>query len=314
MPEFGVIRLWWMFRHYGNDTIMPAIVVLAETGAETMKRRAFLQSLAFNGVAFQLAASSLSSSRVFAQSKIDTPPFLVVRQGQLPIIITAPHGGRDSVPGAALREKGVPFRVVTVRDENTLELAQKLASALESRLGRAPHLIAAQFERKYIDANRPAAEAYEPPGAGSTREIYSAYHGAIASAHAQVRRQFGRGLLIDLHGQGQDAGTLFRGTQNGATVRQLLGKAGMNGLTGPQSLFGVLAAKGYPVFPGIGSSERENPAYNGGHTVRTYGGGAVDAIQLEFGLSARSGFALGSTAADLADAIVVHARAHLGVK
>jgi N-formylglutamate amidohydrolase len=245
-----------------------------------------------------------------ARAQGDADAYLLVQRGDAPVILSAPHGGREVIPGVADRRVGSSsFRVATVRDENTLELAQALASALAGRIGGAPHLVAARFARINIDANRPAREAFTPPGDGGAREIYGRYHDALAVAHAEVRRRFGRGLLIDIHGQNMAYGTLFRGTANGTTVRSLLARNGSAGLTGPNSVFGVMAAKGYAVHPAIGSNEREQPEYSGGFIVRTYGGGAIDAIQLEFGANARSSNALSRTASDLADAIAAHVKA-----
>lgn len=86
---------------------------------------------------------------------------------------------------------------------------------------------------------------------------------------------------------------MHRGTQNGATVAALVRLRGEAALTGPQSIFGALHGKGYPVFPPntpVGSP-REDKRYNGGYTVQTYGSGnpdGIDAIQIEIGRNLRT--------------------------
>src|SRR5438132_1609741 len=79
---------------------------------------------------------------------------ITIVRGELPIIISAPHGGRRSIAGVPERTNKDATRFVAVRDENTAEIAEALASEIEKRLGGKPYLVIARFERKYIDANR----------------------------------------------------------------------------------------------------------------------------------------------------------------
>src|SRR2546425_6117621 len=74
---------------------------------------------------------------------------MLVQQGTLPLILTAPHGGKMAVPGVtAIREgKNVSTRFVTAPDMSTDVLAQKIAAGVEKRLGAKPHLIVARFAR-----------------------------------------------------------------------------------------------------------------------------------------------------------------------
>jgi N-formylglutamate amidohydrolase len=173
--------------------------------------------------------------------------------------------------------------------------------------------VAARFNRKYIDANRPEAEAIESPDA---KFAYDAYHYRIRQFIAQVKERFPRGaVLLDMHGQSEDPGVLHRGTQNGATVADLLRSRGPAALTGPNSILGVVQSKGYKVFPPnttLGNPP-EDRRYNGGYTVRTYGSGGpdgLDAIQLEVGRDLRRDTQF---IAALGEAIVVFYKAYLDV-
>jgi hypothetical protein len=115
----------------------------------------------------------------------------------------------------------------------------------------------------------------------------------------------GRALLIDVHGQSGEPETIFRGTRAGLTATALVKRAGIEALQGEDSLIGLLHAKGYKVFPPIGSSDlKEDRRYDGGYTAFAYGSnnpGGIDAIQLEFGKRVRHSPGL---AEDLAESIL----------
>src|SRR5690349_3671818 len=79
-----------------------------------------------------------------------------VQVGTLPIILSAPHGGRTAIPDCPERKGAAPVKqFVTVNDTNTDQLTEKLAAAVEKAMGGKPHVVIARFERKYCDANRP---------------------------------------------------------------------------------------------------------------------------------------------------------------
>jgi N-formylglutamate amidohydrolase len=255
--------------------------------------RAFLRTLVIGAAA--VAPEALAAPE----------DFLVVHAGDIPVILTAPHGG-EAMAALPRRRGGVQLR-----DAHTLELTLAVAARLQQALGAAPYVVAAKFNRRVIDANRAAAEAFEDAGA---QPLYAAYHAAIARFVAEARQRFPDGaLLLDVHGQSSDAAAVFRGTQNGTTVRRLLVRAGEAALSGPESVLGALAAKGYTVNPDARSMTPEARAYLGGFTVQTYSRepDGIDAIQLELGLSLRQrpGFA-----DDLADAIATFTRAHLAIR
>jgi N-formylglutamate amidohydrolase len=230
--------------------------------------------------------------------------------GGLPLILSAPHGGREPIPGVALRRGVGVAQFTTGRDSNTDELAELLAGKLGDRLGSKPFVVIARFDRKFIDVNRPPSGAYESPAA---KPYYDAYHRALAESAEKVRAQWGGGLLLDLHGQGAEKESIYRGTDNGETVRALVQRHGKEAIAGPKSIFGQLAAKGYKVLPDPNGGERERH-YVGGYTARTYGshrGTKIDAIQLEIGTRLREKANLERTASDLAQAIEVFARQYL---
>jgi len=235
---------------------------------------------------------------------------LTVWAGMLPIILSAPHGGRESIPGVPVRRGIGVQQFTTERDSNTAELAEAIGRALGDRLDAKPFLIVARFERKYVDANRPHAAAYE---SAASKPYYEAYHRALEDASERVRQRWMGGLLLDIHGQGAEADTIFRGTDNGRSVSALQQKFGNEALTGPKSIIGQLALKGYKVIPN-GAGEAREQRYTGGYTTRTYGshrGTQIDAIQLEIGSNLRARANFDRMAIDLADSIAVFARQYL---
>lgn len=259
-----------------------------------------------------LAAAALAP-RLAGQDKPDLDKFVLAKPGTVPIILSVPHGGRAPIPDVPTRKGVGVAKFVVVRDENTLELADKLAAAIEKELGGRPYVVFALFDRKSIDANRPPEEAYETEKA---KPYYDAYHAALGAYCAEVRKTWGRGLLLDVHGQGMMHDTIFRGTQNLKTVSALKQRFGMTAVNGPDSVLGVLEANGYSVFPPSDARDpaKENPFFSGGHIVGTYGsdaGTGIDAIQLEFGGKLRMRHVLDRTAADVAAGVKAFAKEYL---
>jgi N-formylglutamate amidohydrolase len=236
-----------------------------------------------------------------------TPPLVTVQEGTLPIILSAPHGGGAPLPGVPPRLGVGVSKFTTVRDTSTDRLAEKLAAAIEKRMGGRPFVVIARFSRRHMDANREAKNAFEHPLA---RPYYDTYHNALADARKAVVERWGRGLLLDLHAQGAKRDTVFRGTNNGKSVTHLTDRFGRGAFVGPKSVLGVLEKKGYAVFPRCDSEEKENPSYGGGWITQRYGsrdGGTLDAIQLETGGDHRGAKNIDRFAADLADAVAVFA-------
>ncbi len=257
-----------------------------------------------------VALATLLHAPLDAQDKKQPADFLTVWPGMLPIILAAPHGGRETIPGVAAR-RGIGVAQFTAgRDNNTAELAELVAGKIGERLAAKPFLVIARFERRYVDANRVDAAAYESAVA---KPHYDAYHRALETASHKVRDNWSAGLLLDFHGQGAVADTIFRGTDNGKSISALEQKFGREALIGPNSILGRLAAKGYKIEPANEAYERER-RYTGGYTTRTYGshrGSRIDAIQLEFGTHLRAGVNLERTANDLAEAIEIFAKEYL---
>lgn len=239
---------------------------------------------------------------------------VLLRTGDLPIVLSAPHGGREPIPGIPPRTgKGID-KFVTVRDERSDRLAEHTADRLAERLGKRPHLVVARFERKYLDVNRVAKDAFE---ADAARAYFDAYHDSLRTACAEIEKTWGWGLLLDIHGQASEPGAIFRGTGDGTTVKHLLGRYGRDAVVGPKSIMGLLAAQNHRVLPELSAVDLEEDRYDGGWIVRSRGsgaGGTIDAIQLEFGTELRGKERVERTADQLAAAIETYGRTYLPQK
>jgi N-formylglutamate amidohydrolase len=258
----------------------------------------------------------------FARAADVTPADLVlVRQGTMPIILTAPHGGREAIPGVPPREdksKVEAFRKwggfgAGGGDLNTGILAQSIAAEIKALTGKDVYLVMAKFERRFIDANRPPELALDGANA---RPYYDYYHNSIRRFVDEIRKKYPAGLLIDVHGQAIDPAVLWRGTVNGRAIKRLLQRAGAQAMTGPKGLFGQLEANGFKVFPAndrpIGGTSEDR--LNGGYTVFTYGAHTakgIDAVTFEFGSDYRQNAVLDTTAKDATRAIVAFYEAYL---
>ena len=238
---------------------------------------------------------------------------VLVQAGELPVILTAPHGGRADVPGCDLRTPVGP-RFVTGSDFNTDVLVQEIAAEVKRLTGRQPYLVMAKFHRRFIDANRRPDEAYGAPGC---KDDYDFYHATIRGFVDEVRGKYPRAMLFDVHGQSAYPDSIVRGTQHGRTVKALLAHAGAPGLTGPDSIFGRFAAMGYGIVPLNDTSPTDRVEahdYAGGYTVIVYGShraDRIDTMQLEFGRNLREKHAVQKTARDTAAAIAAFYERHL---
>ena len=253
--------------------------------------------------------ASLQPSFVAAQSKLDS--LITIQKGDLPIILSAPHGGSDAIPDAPKRRGVGVTSFNSITDAGTDKLTEKLADEIEKQLGKRPYLVIAKFHRQYLDANRRPSDAYESP---DSNEIYDRYHQALSNASEEVSKRWGFGILIDIHGQSAEPNSIFRGTRNGRTTKHLTRRFRREALIGESSLFGQLAKQGLTVVPAVNSNDSEHGRYNGGFIVGKYGsnsGGTVDAIQLEIGKKLRLPSRADESAIKIASAITSFADDYL---
>jgi len=260
--------------------------------------------------------------------------------GNLPIIITAPHGGTDSASALPNRTYGT-----TSTDSNTSELSRAIRTACFNRFGRWPHVIICRVPRTKIDCNREIVEGAQ--GVAATEAVWNEYHNLIRMAKESVTSSYGRGLLIDIHGHGHtlqrlevgynlstatlNRNSFYSSDKNSSCVRELANRTRVSFeelIRGSYSLGTLLDARGYPSVPSLAlpnpgkdTSGADNDYFSGGYTVETYGTmspntGTINAIQIESNYtgvrdtsSNRAAFA-----ADLTDALDLYFPIHVGMK
>ena len=109
----------------------------------------------------------LFAALIPAASRAYDPASMVFSStGTLPLILTIPHDGGDFLGLIPVRTKSA-----MVRDAGTRELAERVASRLEERLGKRPYMVIAKFSRKYLDVNRSEPDAMESPDALDRRFV-----------------------------------------------------------------------------------------------------------------------------------------------
>ncbi|KAI8972460.1 hypothetical protein BDB01DRAFT_839313 [Pilobolus umbonatus] len=121
--------------------------------------------------------------------------FVTRIHGQLPIIITAPHGGLlkpDSIPD---RVKGTS---PLLADMHTMKIATLIGHGLESHYQASPHILLNKISRRKADVNRSREEGAETP---EGEEVWDTYHNNLQEIIDSVINQYEHGLLIDIHGQ-----------------------------------------------------------------------------------------------------------------
>jgi len=271
-----------------------------------------------------LLVSGIASSQFYTpgSSYFGRASYIEYIAGNLPLILSVPHGGN-------LTPAELPDRTCgeTVTDSYTEELAASIREELMELTGCTPHIIICHLKRTKLDVNREVDIA--TCGNDLAETAWKEYHTFIDSARAAIERSSGKGLLIDLHGHGHaiqrlELGYLLNAVQlaypdaslnaaaivNISSIRSLAGM-NVNNLTHSELLHGLhslgtmLAARGYPAVPGIDEPFpfTGEPYFSGGYITSWHGSvkeGAVDAIQIEcnqdvrFEMTARNNFAVAS--------------------
>ena len=250
-----------------------------------------MQLLSVMFIRFSLFLSLMISEGLPPARAADPTPsdLVLIQNGQLPIILTAPHGGSAPIPGITLRNlQGKLDKALYTAggDPGTDIIVQAMAREIRALTGKDPYVVMARFDRKFIDANRGPEIAFDNPAA---EPYYQLYHQTIRRFVDEIRAGYPAGLLVDVHGQGKFPDHLVRGTWNGRAVGKLVERAGMAAITGKNGLFGQLERNGFALFPSNNvpaSGTNEDAGFNGGHTVTRYGShrtDGIDAVLFEFG-------------------------------
>lgn len=219
--------------------------------------------------------------------------------GDLPLIITAPHGGRRKPEHIPNRTQGT-----LLADSHTDVLAREVSDEVRARTGRQPHLIICHLHRVKVDCNREIGEGAQSNAAAAA--VWQAFHGFIAEARdSSTHSNTTPALLLDVHAHGHavprvELGYLLSRKQLAlpeAELEKLAERASIRDLArrsrgsfvellrGPGSFGGLLQERGFAATPSpVNPSSAGEDYFNGGYITRRYGsrdGGTLSAIQAE---------------------------------
>lgn len=240
--------------------------------------RLLLPALALTLLAVNAKADELTpGNSVFGQRN-----FIEYVPGDLPLVISVPHGGR-------LEPADIPDRTdgVTQSDANTQELARTIAAVIHAETGRHIHLIVCRLHRGKLDANREQVEAAQ--GSPVAEEAWQEHHAFIDQACEDAVKRFGVAFLIDLHGHGHPDARVELGYlhdaldladcdealneatyMNGSSLRWIVERSGLSHvelLRGPQSFGALLEANGFHATPSPRMPVPTVPYFRGGYTI-----------------------------------------------
>ena len=248
---------------------------------------------------------SFAQTYIPGQTYFGTNDYIEYIAGNLPIVLSAPHGGY-------LEPASIPDRdcsgCVYVRDSYTQELIRETTEAIFEETGCYPHAVINLLHRKKLDANRSVETAAD--GNPIAAESWQIFHDFIDGAKAQIELEAGAGLYFDLHGHGHDIQRIELGYLiSGANLRKsddelISGTFAENSsiahavdhfsnnfdfaelLRGSVSFGNRLEEQGYAAvpssndpFPNSGES-----FFSGGYNTQRHGseaGGHIDGIQIE---------------------------------
>ena len=225
--------------------------------------------------------------------------------GNLPIILSAPHGGQLTPDEISDRTYGT-----FVTDLNTYELSKTIMDSMIVRFGGYPHVILCKLKRTKLDANRDSIEAAQENK--YALRAWQEYHHYIEVAKKKITNDQGSGLFLDIHGHGINPdgfydlrtwlGYLISSEEldqsNGALNTNLYqSKSSISAwvdsssysfievLRGKVSFGSILDSLGYKSLPSINDLSPDGMRYfSGGYNTARHGsrsGGVISSIQIE---------------------------------
>ncbi|MGJ8683286.1 MAG: T9SS type A sorting domain-containing protein [Nonlabens sp.] len=265
-----------------------------------------------NYIIIGLGFLSFAQNYIPGNTYIDATGYVEYRAGNLPIVISSPHGGY-------LEPASIPDRnctgCVTIRDSFTQEVTRGVDNAILAETGCYPHVIINLLHRKKFDANRDVGDAAN--GDPTVIQSWNNYHNFIDAAKAQIIQDYGTGTFYDMHGHGhtiqrielgylltsaelqqtdnylntntaaQDNSirTLSNSNQQNLTLAQLL--------RGTSSFGDIIANRGFHAVPSSfdPAPQGTEPYFAGGYNTRRHGSSdntsQINAIQIELNSNLR---------------------------
>jgi len=227
----------------------------------------------------------------FCQVQFGTNGYVEYRRGNLPIVISAPHGG--SLTPAAIPDRTCP-NITKGTDLNTIDLAIQIDSSFFALTGCHVHLVLCRLHRNKLDVNREINEA--ACGNKDAEKAWAEYHGFIDSALQTSLKSHGAGFYFDLHGHGHPkqrielgyglTGDQLRQSNSYLNTSSLVNQSSIRNLSatnvnhlfhssllrGGYALGTLLGEAGYPAVPSmqIPAPDVGDDFYSGGYSTEVH--------------------------------------------
>jgi hypothetical protein len=243
-----------------------------------------------------LTASGAERSFVPGKSYFGRSNYVEYIAGDLPVIIAAPHGGRE-------KPENLPDRIVGTFafDTNTQELAREIAAEFKRRTGHTPHVVICRLYRRKVDCNRDLKEG--AAGHPLATIAWNDFQTFAANARSNVVVKFGKGFFIDLHGHGHKEQRLEFGYLHGSetlsksdaelnapevitesSLRAIAGNSKLpyaELLRGPRSLGALMETNGFPSAPSPSKPSPGAPYFRGGYNTIIHGRDAAPFVGVQ---------------------------------
>ena len=243
---------------------------------------------------------------VYGETYYGRKSYTTYYPGNIPIILSIPHGGDISPSEISNRTYGV-----TVTDSNTIELGLAIRNYFFTNFNVRPYVVINNLKRTKLDANRDIVEAAQ--GNLFAERAFNEFHHYINSARQEITNNYNTGFLFDIHGHGVNPdgfydmrtwiGYLLSGDQldnsdsyidqnisiNDTSIYSLINNSNESLSTllrGSNSLGSIFEKNSYTALPSVYNPSPEGMRYfSGGYNTFLYGTNRnfdFNAIQLEF--------------------------------
>ncbi|MFM2325965.1 MAG: hypothetical protein RIR31_167 [Bacteroidota bacterium] len=153
-----------------------------------------ISSINFN-VGCKKSKDASPQKDIVTKKKLDS--YTEVQYGNMPLIISVPHGGTDDP--TFIPDRTCPG-ITTAIDIKTIEMVNAIDSICKAEYGFQPYLVISYLKRIKLDQNRDLPEATCSNSA--ITNIWNNYHLSIDSFITKINAKYPLALFIDLHGHG----------------------------------------------------------------------------------------------------------------
>ena len=225
---------------------------------------------------------------------------MVLKRGNIPVLITVPHGGSGRYMNIKKRNCS-PCK--TVSDSYTISLAKNISYYLDKEFNSRPSVLYMNIHRSRIDVNRNTDEGCNDY---SCIKYYNEYHNYIKKELSRIIKKYGYAILIDLHGQSSSKemqigynvphrilrGNIFSANKykNTTFKNSVLRKYYTNTslLFGKNSFISTMSNNDINIYPTPSNRKKKIKYLDGGYTVEKYSNiNSVYAVQIEVDKNSR---------------------------